>query len=78
MTNIEWRFHLYKLFGGMLFVDGGILNDDFALFKMENIRWDYGFGISVETPLGPARLDYAVQLEDPAKSKIQLGVQYIF
>jgi outer membrane translocation and assembly module TamA len=45
---------------------------------MENIRWDYGFGISVETPLGPARLDYAVQLEDPAKSKIQLGVQYIF
>ena len=40
--------------------------------------WDYGIGITVDTPLGPARLDYAIQLNDLSKQKLQLGVQNLF
>ncbi|MBT3590264.1 MAG: BamA/TamA family outer membrane protein [Candidatus Marinimicrobia bacterium] len=78
MTNIEWRFHLYKFLGGILFVDGGTLEDELNGISLDNTKWDYGLGISIDTPLGPARLDYAIQAEDPTQSKIQLGVQYIF
>ncbi len=78
MTNVEWRVHLYKILGGILFLDGGILEDKLNRISLDNAKWDYGFGFSIDTPLGPARLDYAIQAEDPTQSKIQLGVQYVF
>ena len=40
--------------------------------------WDSGIGITIDTPLGPARLDYAIQLNDFSKQKLQLGVQNLF
>jgi len=78
MANIEWRFHVYKILGGIIFFDGGILEDDLDQITFNATKWDYGMGLSIDTPLGPARLDYAIQLDDPTQSKIQLGVQYIF
>lgn len=78
LTNIEWRFPLYNVLGGILFVDGGILEDELTQIQLEKFQWDYGVGLSIDTPLGPARLDYAIQVDDPTQAKIQLGVQYIF
>ena len=28
------------------------------------LNWDVGMGLTLKTPLGPARLDYAVQLDN--------------
>jgi outer membrane translocation and assembly module TamA len=42
------------------------------------LKWDSGVGVTIQTPLGPARLDYAIQVNDPRKRKIQLGVQNLF
>jgi outer membrane protein assembly factor BamA len=78
MTNIEYRFPIYKMFGFILFVDGGILTDHTVNVSTNIIKWDSGFGVTIQTPLGPARIDYAVQINEPNNRKIQLGIQYLF
>jgi outer membrane protein assembly factor BamA len=78
MTNIEYRFPIYKMFGFILFVDGGILTDHTVNVSTNIIKWNSGFGVTIQTPLGPARIDYAVQINEPNNRKIQLGIQYLF
>ena len=78
MTNIEYRFPIYKMFGFILFVDGGILTDHTVNVSTNIIKWDSGFGVTIQTPIGPARIDYAVQINEPNNRKIQLGIQYLF
>ena len=54
------------------------------LNEMQNSRlgWDIGIGLTISTPLGPVRLDYAVPyINDEMKlrnGKINFGVQYLF
>jgi translocation and assembly module TamA len=78
MTNVEYRFPLYKSFGFTIFTDGGLLTDHTKLISRDFLKWNYGVGITILTPLGPARLDYAIQVNDPEERKIQLGVQNLF
>jgi len=78
MTNIEIRQKIYKSFGMTLFSDGGLLAEVFPKEFYSELIWDSGIGITVDTPLGPARLDYAIQLNDFSKQKLQLGVQNLF
>jgi outer membrane translocation and assembly module TamA len=78
MTNIEYRFPIYKMIGFTLFVDGGILTNHTVNVSAKIIKWDSGFGVTIQTPLGPARIDYAVQINEPNNRKIQLGIQYLF
>ena len=78
MTNIEYRFPVYKSVGTTLFLDGGLLADHTKNISSDLIKWDSGFGLTIQTPLGPARLDYAIQVDDPGNRKIQLGIQNLF
>ena len=78
MTNIEYRFPLYRSLGSTLFFDGGILTNSIDHVSLPNIEWDGGVGMTINTPLGPARLDYAIQINNPKKWQIQLGVQSLF
>ena len=78
MTNIEIRQKIYKSFGMTVFSDGGLLAEVFPKEFYSKLIWDSGIGITVDTPLGPARLDYAIQLNDLSKQKLQLGVQNLF
>ena len=78
MTNVEYRFPIYRSIGMTVFSDGGVLSSTIATISMQDIQWDGGIGITVNTPLGPARLDYAVQFDPPRSGKIQLGVQSLF
>tara|TARA_S200000501_G_scaffold190210_1_gene179073 strand:- start:58696 stop:60489 length:1794 start_codon:yes stop_codon:yes gene_type:complete len=78
MSNVEYRFPLYRSLGSTLFFDGGILTNTIDSVSIRNIEWDGGVGITINTPLGPARLDYAIQINDPKKWQIQLGVQSLF
>ncbi len=78
MTNMELRQNLYKSFGITFFADGGLLTDSLKLDIIQEIKWDIGIGFTLKTPLGPARLDYAIQADDFDAKKIQLGVQYLF
>ncbi len=78
MTNIEIRRNIYKMFGVTLFADAGLLTDVIPAAAFSALNWDVGMGLTLNTPLGPARLDYAVQLDNIDEYKVQLGVQYLF
>ena len=78
MTNIELRQKIYKSFGITIFFDGGLLAEAYPKDLLSELKWDSGIGITIDTPLGPARLDYAVQLDDLSKQKLQLGLQNLF
>ena len=78
MTNIEFRFLAYRSFGLTVFFDGGLLADHMKNISSDMLKWDSGVGVTIQTPLGPARLDYAIQVDDPRNRKIQLGIQNLF
>ena len=78
MTNIELRQGIYKQLGATIFADAGLLTDEMPIDILSSLDWDIGMGLTLKTPLGPARLDYAFQLDNTEINKIQLGVQYLF
>ena len=51
-------------------------------FNKNNLGVDIGLGLTVKTPLGPVRLDYAIprinNKFDYNSGQVQLGVQYLF
>ena len=84
LSNIELRFPLFWRIGGELFIDSGGLFSDINSIDTETIRFDAGFGLTIASPLGPARIDFA-RIIDPRtqeeKSKpweVQFGIPYAF
>ena len=78
MTNMELRNNIYKTFGITVFTDGGILTDQVSNISFPNFKWDAGLGITLKTPLGPFRVDYAIRLNENNEKRIQLGFQNLF
>ena len=78
MINVEYRYPINKLLGITIFADGGILSNHISSTKLGLIKWNNGIGLAIQTPLGPARIDYAFQTKNPEIWKIQLGVQNLF
>ena len=78
MTNIELRTNLYKSVGLTIFGDGGILTNEVTSISYQNMKWNIGLGVTIKTPLGPFRIDYAQRLKEIDESRIQLGVQSLF
>jgi outer membrane protein insertion porin family len=78
LTNWEVRFPLVWLLGGEIFADGGQLTDHYARVSLNRIVWDVGAGLTLSTPLGPIRLDYAVPVRQTDQWQLHLGVHYIF
>lgn len=83
LTSLELRFPLFWLLGIELFVDGGNLSPNFAVLQKSHYRWNWGLGLTIATPLGPVRIDYAWKI-NPTKdekenpSQIQFGIPYAF
>ena len=59
-TTMEYRFPIAKRVMGACFTDVGNAwhGDGFELIK--DIKVGYGFGLSLVTPFGPIRIDYAI------------------
>ncbi len=82
LTNAEIRFPLFWLLGVETFIDGGTLAYDIKSLQSAPYRWDGGIGLTIATPLGPIRIDYARVL-NPLKGEkrdwqIQLAIPYAF
>ena len=56
LGTLEYRFPLAKKIQGALFTDWGSAWD--GGLKPKNVKGSVGFGISLNTPFGPLRLDY--------------------
>jgi outer membrane protein assembly factor BamA len=82
LTNIEFRNQLNQNLGTYLFFDGGILSEDFDSLIKSRLGWDIGLGLTISTPLGPVRLDYAIPNINNevilSNGKFNFGVQYLF
>ena len=82
LSNIEFRNQMNQNLGVTLFFDGGILGENINELQNSKLGWDVGIGLTISTPLGPVRLDYAVPFIDNmmnlSNGKINFGVQYLF
>ena len=82
LSNIEFRNQMNQNLGITLFFDGGILGENFNEMQNSRLGWDIGIGLTISTPLGPVRLDFAVPyINDEmnlSNGKINFGVQYLF
>jgi len=84
LTNAEIRFPLFWLLGCEVFIDGGNLADSFSDLKSQTYRWNTGIGLTIASPLGPIRIDYAKKLnpktlfEKEELWQIQFGIPYSF
>ena len=78
LLNWEIRFPIVWLFGGEIFLEGGQLTDQIKNVALRSIQWGGGFGVTFASPLGPVRLDYAFQVDNPGSREISLGLLYIF
>lgn len=57
----ELRFPIYKILGGVIFIDAGNVWQEYADVDGA-LRWGIGAGLRLKTPLGSVRLDYGFKL----------------
>lgn len=63
LIKTEFRFPLYKDFGGALFYDaGGVFVPQAGADVPDHYRDSLGFGLRINTPVGPVNMDIAFKL----------------
>jgi outer membrane protein insertion porin family len=62
-TTIEWTFPIVEQARGAFFYDEGFVNADGWSFGFNHLASDVGFGIRLNLPIGPMRLDYGYPLK---------------
>ncbi len=68
-TSVEFRFPIYKILGGVLFIDAGNVWQEFDNINFK-LKWAIGPGIRLRTPLGSLRLDYGFKIKpEPEESR---------
>ncbi len=80
-TNFELRFPIYKILGGEVFFDVGNLWSDMNAAKINELEAAYGFGFTIDTPIGPARIDYGIPVNSqiPFKNgQTHIAIAYAF
>ena len=79
-ATAEYRFPIFRIVGGALFFDYGTTlgTDDEVPGSPSVVRdlpgsgFGYGLGVRVQSPLGPIRVDYAIN--DDGDGQIQFGI----
>jgi outer membrane protein assembly complex protein YaeT len=61
-VSTEVRFAVRGKIGAVLFVDGGNVWADPWEVQVNKLRWAAGPGIRYDTPIGPMRVDFGIQL----------------
>jgi outer membrane protein insertion porin family len=76
----EYRFPIFSVIGGALFVDfgttlgsqGAVPGEPGEVRDLPGVGFGYGLGVRVQSPLGPIRVDYGIN--DDGDSRIHFGI----
>lgn len=60
--NVELRLPLWKSLGMVLFTDAGNVWRSSATFPLNELHYAAGWGVRLDTPIGPGRIDFAWKL----------------
>lgn len=63
LLNLELRLPILNKLGAVVFSDNGNVYRRLQVIELLNWRYNVGFGIRYETPLGPVRVDYGVNVD---------------
>lgn len=77
INNLELRFPLASRFGGALFYDTGNVFSEIRSIRFSDFTHSVGFGVRVQTPIGPIRFDYGFNLKPlPGKSSQHFFISF--
>lgn len=79
-ATAEYRFPIFSVVGGAIFFDYGsnIGSEGAVIGKPSEVRglngsgYGYGLGVRVQSPVGPIRVDYAIN--DEGESRVHFGI----
>jgi outer membrane protein insertion porin family len=80
-ATVEWTFPIIEKARGALFYDTGFVNADAYDFSTSHIASDVGFGLRLDLPIGPLRVDYGIPIQKDGRSgggKFNFNVGYQF
>jgi outer membrane protein insertion porin family len=80
-ATIEWTFPIVERARGALFYDTGFVNINPWDYNFNNIASDIGFGLRLDLPIGPLRVDYGIPLQQAGNhgsGKFNFNVGYQF
>jgi outer membrane protein insertion porin family len=80
-ATIEWTFPIVEKARGALFYDTGFVNTDPWDYNFNNVASDVGFGLRLDLPIGPLRVDYGIPLQQAGNhgsGKFNFNVGYQF
>lgn len=64
--NAEFRYPIYSIVSGVVFLDFGNVWKNELTYKFDDLRYSSGWGLRVDTPIGPIRLDLAIPVFEGA------------
>jgi outer membrane protein assembly complex protein YaeT len=78
VLNAEWRFPIWRVLGGAVFVDAGTVTSQVSQLALDTFRVGTGGGLRLNTPVGPIRVDFGYALtpipgENPFQVYFALG-----
>jgi len=80
--TLEATFPIISRVRGAFFTDWGFVNESSWDFGTANYNADYGFGIRLDLPIGPIRIDYGIPFvydkNNGPPGKIQFNIGYQF
>jgi outer membrane protein insertion porin family len=72
--NVEWRFPIWRWFGGAVFFDTGTVVSEIGELDLDQLRSGVGVGLRASTPVGPLRLDVGYPLDRIEREDQELRV----
>ena len=80
-TTIEFTFPIVEKARGAIFYDTGFVNTNPWDYNFDNVASDVGFGLRLDLPIGPLRVDYGIPLQQAGNhgsGKFNFNVGYQF
>jgi outer membrane protein insertion porin family len=73
--NLEFRFPIWRWFGGAVFIDTGAVTPEIKDLRLSAFKAGTGAGLRIKTPVGPIRVDVGYALQPiPGESRTQVYV----